>query len=666
MNRKAFSCLFLLLLTFWLGSLYCHLDQADQASFFSPLSPLSLAIAGDAEVPATHDGADGEDGWVGSAVCQSCHRGRYASWHRSFHRSMTQEAQAETVLGRFDGSPQDYWGGVIRPVYRDGRYYFQYYRSGSDEQLAEYEVTRVVGSHRYQQYLAKTPNTAGTYYRLHLLWHIEDQRWVHMNGVFLGPDNQHFDAQVSVWNQNCIFCHNTGPRPGILNLNELNLRAARGEQVDSATQSIFESEVAELGISCETCHGPGAQHVARNRNPLRRLWAQLRGSDDSIVHPNQLPQERALQVCGQCHGQRVAKDTQEVFRWVQDGPSYRAGGDLFESVELVAPDTKIPGDSVHDRFARRFWGDATPRLTAYEYQGVNMSACVGDQNFTCASCHSMHRGDPAGMLRPAHDQNKAADAPCSSCHQAIAAAPAEHSRHAPDTAGSECVNCHMPRQVYGVMSIHRSHHIETPDPAAQARAGRPNACNQCHMDRSLRWADQQRRRLWPESGLAAADASTPDLQRADGADTGLPAGLAELYAGDPVQRAVAAEGLGFALSAGGQRAVDWIPHLFAAMTDNYPAVRRFAAQSLKQALNQLGPEGEALAEPLARFDFIAAPAARNLNLAQMLAAWSRIVADWPPAQRPELLLTPQYLPDERVDDLQALGYRRSDEISIGE
>lgn len=597
--------------------------------------------------------------WVGSETCQSCHRGRFATWHRSFHRSMTQNANAETVLGDFNGEPQEYWGGVITPYKEEGKYYFRYTLPGQDKVLAEYEIIRTVGSHRYQQYLAQTPDTAGTYYRLHLLWHIEEQRWVHMNGAFLGPDSQHFDSQVSVWNQNCIFCHNTGPEPNILNLSQLQLRAAQGKPVDSSRESIFESEVAELGIACETCHGPGAEHVARNRNPLKRLWGQLTGRDDSIIHPDHLSQERSVQVCGQCHGQRVAVDQEEILRWVQNGPSYRAGNDLFASVKLVEPNTQIPGDVTHDRFARRFWNDGVPRLSAYEFQGTLNSACYQDPAFTCSTCHDMHAGDRTGMITEAKRQNGS----CHSCHADIAAAAETHTKHVPDSEGSRCVNCHMPRVVYGVMAVHRSHKIEVPDPAAASVAGRPNACNQCHLDQSPLWAAEATQRLWPEFESQVSN----QWLRDDGADRTLADGVASLYAGDPVQRALAAEAVGPAILHGGQQAEWWIPHLMAAMTDNYPAVRRFAVNSLQTALEHIpNVEDERLKEAIQDFDFIASNQQRNVSLGQFLRLWNERVKHWPAQQREELLLTPNYLPDERVDDLQALGFKRSGEISIGE
>ena len=46
--------------------------------------------------------------------------------------------------------------------------------------------------------------------------------------------------------------------------------------------------------------------------------------------------------------------------------------------------------------------DGSPRLTAYEYQGMTRSKCFRagkpGQRITCISCHEMHGGDPKGQL----------------------------------------------------------------------------------------------------------------------------------------------------------------------------------------------------------------------------------------------------------------------------
>lgn len=527
------------------------------------------------------------DGYVGSATCRSCHQDHHRSWHVTFHRTMTQEATARSVQGAFDGRIVEAWGGRVRPVTENGRYFFEYLRPDGSVNH-RYEVKRTVGSHRYQQYLTQLPETGGNYHRLHLLWHNGDRRWVHMNAAFLYSDDQHFGEQVTTWNPNCIFCHNTGPKPGMTNFAAVTAAMARGEGVSLLTHGRFESEVAELGIACEACHGPGEAHARLNRNPLRRYWlAHGDRPDPSIVNPARLDALASAQVCGQCHGQRLPPSAQAAEIWLTQGPTYRPGDDLFRHVRLVWPEE--PGTPAKpDLYRARFWADRSPRLSAYELQGLLLSPCHQKAGLTCRDCHTAHGGDPKGMMRPEARTN----AVCASCHQSIAEGLEAHTRHRADGPGSLCINCHMPEMVYGVMEIHRSHRIEIPDVAAARAASRPDPCTQCHLGATSAWAEAALSG-WRDTPLPSA------LQDLDGE---VPAFWLELFAGDPVQRAVAARTAGRpgrALDRQGARSV--VGALLLAMDDDYPAVRRFAwhsARALAAGTAQLD-----LGEAFDRYDF---------------------------------------------------------------
>jgi len=63
-----------------------------------------------------------------------------------------------------------------------------------------------------------------------------------------------------------------------------------------------------------------------------------------------------------------------------------------------------------------------------------------------------------------------------------------HHRHATGTSGSECVNCHMPEQTYMGVDKRRDHSLRIPRPDLSETIGTPNACTQCHVDRSDAWA----------------------------------------------------------------------------------------------------------------------------------------------------------------------------------
>src|SRR5688572_9409285 len=41
------------------------------------------------------------EGYVGSKACQDCHKDQFSTWHRTYHRTMTQIASKESVQADF-------------------------------------------------------------------------------------------------------------------------------------------------------------------------------------------------------------------------------------------------------------------------------------------------------------------------------------------------------------------------------------------------------------------------------------------------------------------------------------------------------------------------------------------------------------------------------------
>ncbi|MEM9074616.1 MAG: hypothetical protein AAGE52_39340 [Myxococcota bacterium] len=149
--------------------------------------------------------------YVGSDQCRRCHEDHYQSWHRTFHRTMTQEASAGSVLGAFDGRTLTYFGWTLRMTSADERYWVEVESPSGTVERAE--VVRTVGSHRYQQYLARHEDV---YWRLPVAWHLGEERFIHMNGAFLTADpatpdpatpasREDFTRHVTRWNDNCVF-----------------------------------------------------------------------------------------------------------------------------------------------------------------------------------------------------------------------------------------------------------------------------------------------------------------------------------------------------------------------------------------------------------------------------------------------------------------------------
>ena len=593
-------------------------------------------------------------GYSGSASCLECHEDRHASWSRTFHRTMTQAATPESVEGIFDGRELSFDGQAVRMRREGEQHLFEYIDKPGGTALRSLPVVRTIGSRRYQQYLVRDPESQdASLWRAPLLWHIEERRWMHINGAFLSHDGQPFDKHLTLWNQNCIFCHNTGVAPRATNIAALQAKEARGESVDAEQDLRFDSQVAELGIGCEACHGPGAEHVRR-----RKSWAvafAAGDSDPSIVNPRRLPPARATDVCAQCHAGRIPRDEPAMLDWLVSGHPFRPGDDLQQHVRFIQRDTPTPGQraphagavaastSEDTLFSLRFWKDGTPRLSAYETQGLLASRCA-DGGLTCIDCHSMHAGDPHGMMLP----SRRTAAACAKCHSSIAENPSAHSRDTSGCASTDCYECHMPRMVYGVMDIHRSHRIEKPDPAHASATGRPDACTNCHSDRTPAWAAAALR----TKGAGYLRADTP---RADGAPADYADGVASLHAGDALRRAVAARLAGNKATALAPAQRAWmVPHLLVTLGDAWPSVRFQAWRSLRALAAELREGGivDGWSDALASFDPQAPRAQRRVVQDELLAAWAGADKRMIPPAPGALLLDEHLLP--RLQLLRAL------------
>ena len=320
-------------------------------------------------------------------------------------------------------------------------------------------------------------------------------------------------------------------------------------------------------------------------------------------------------VCGSCHAAHdYGFDEQSLQRWMRDGFRYRPGDDLDRYRRLDKQ-----GDD-------QFWPDGQIRVAGREYNSLAMSPCHTEGGMTCLSCHVMHQ--PVDDRRPreqwASDQLRdvPGDRMCLSCHESIGDDVSAHTHHAVGSDGSSCMNCHMPHTTYGLMKGTRNHRIDSPSAQATLATGRPNACNQCHLDKPLQWTAE---RLHEWYG-AEVPAMTRD-------DREVAAGAVWALKGDAALRALVAWNFGWqpAQRASGK---DWmVPYVAELLDDPYEVVRHIAERSLR---TQGGFEA---------FDYQLTgteqgpKAAKAAALAQFLAAGGG--AAIPPARRPLVLFDEQ-------------------------
>jgi hypothetical protein len=500
--------------------------------------------------------------FVSSNECRSCHPREYESWFRSYHRTMTQLAAPETVMGQFDGvklgsSPEYTLGRSARGFYVD-------IAQQADDRVDRHPVTLITGSHHMQIYWYETGHDRNLG-QLPFAFLKADQTWVPRQSIFLEPPHAPQTPTEGRWNASCIACHTTLGQP----------------RIDAS--GAFDTQVVEFGIACEACHGPGEEHIARNRSPLARYRRHFGGKDDaSIVEPKKLTHQRASYVCGQCHATWLFNGPKGMREWNERGTAYRPGGDPPPTVWLLQPSRARVDPRIADVVARessyvdaQFWSDGMMRVSGREFNGLVDSPCYQRGELSCSSCHAMHQS--ADDPRPASTWSvhqlavgMEGDRGCLQCHGAMAQSLQEHTHHLPGSDGSRCYNCHMPYTSYGLLKALRSHRIDSPSAAITLDTGRPNACNLCHLDKSLGWTARQ---LSEWYGIAP-----PSLGEDE---AGVPLALLLGLRGNAGQRALVAWALGWAPAQTVSRAA-FAPALLETLArDPYDAVRYIAARSLR-------------------------------------------------------------------------------------
>ncbi len=396
------------------------------------------------------------DGMLPSDSCIACHPGQYQAWHDSFHRTMTQVAGPDSVIAPFDGRTLTWNDKSFVVNRRDNEYWVAETSAGElGGGVKEADSKRVVmttGSRHQQIYWTLAPN--GALRQFPWVYEIAMARWIPSEHTFMRPDD--WKQYTPTWNQDCIRCHSVGALPNYI----------------SETDS-WETEVTELGIACASCHGPGEDHIRAHQNPIHRYLERIRDRPDpTIVNPRRLSQARSSEVCGQCHAFALLPGGFHSGNWA----SFRAGKQLEEHFRLSSLENSRSPENM-------FWPDGTARTGGREYNSMTQSGCFTRGQLTCLSCHALHGDEPLDLIASSMNGNRA----CLQCHTEYEDNVTSHTRHAAASSGSECMNCHMPYTGYALLAAVRSHRIASPTTSGITSTDQPNACNLCHLDKTLAW-----------------------------------------------------------------------------------------------------------------------------------------------------------------------------------
>ena len=520
------------------------------------------------------------EGYVGSEACLECHEGQHESWFHSHHRMMTQKATPEAVIPDIDDLIITH--GSTNPavrLYREADRYWVEFRNpdGSPRTTngkpPRQPIVMTTGSHHQQLYWLPT-GRGRSLLNVPYLYLIETKEWIPLGSNFVQPPGEGAKLIETKWNSDCLRCHATH---------------SRSREIEEG--NIYDTMVGEFGISCESCHGPGAPHIAHHRN-------KITGTPDPVVNPHGMDHRLSSQVCGACHSLNVHRVgiPMEDFRPGQNLHAIRQVLRFDEEGRKALRATTTDTNSVEKAIAkmsRMFWRDGHPRVTGREYQALMQTTCHTRGEMSCVSCHRLHRpkSDKRAPKEWADDQldhRRLGDAACHQCHETSKYQTTQHTHHALDSVGSSCMNCHMPHTSYGLLKAIRTHGINSPHIGRDRNLGRPNACNLCHLDRSLEWAAEELNQWFGQP-----------LPQLDKDERQLAAGALWAIKGDAGVRALAAWHMGWQPT---RQTVgdDWSAiYLSLLMKDPYDAVRYLARRSVwklpgheQLKFNFLGPGEE--------------------------------------------------------------------------
>jgi hypothetical protein len=339
-----------------------------------------------------------ERGFVGDEACKDCHQSEFESYLKTRHHLDSARPSAETIHGHFDSGhntmesldPEvsfrmDAKGGSFSETSLVGA-------PGHDKKRTE-KMDIVIGSGaKGQSYLYWRGDEL---FELPVSYWTNLDRWVNSPGYVDGTAN--FDRGI---NSRCLECHST-----------------YFEQVTPSKAGFhFEKDHFVLGISCERCHGPGAEHVRLHANQTgaaKSAGDTVSASGGALtagkMPPLGIERDRQIDVCAQCHG-GIGHELKPAF-------SFKPGEALASYTSLeMNPLARV---DVH--------GNQVALL--------EKSRCFqSSPSMTCSTCHNSHE--------PEHEV-ASYTAKCLTCHQA-SACPTFSKMPAP--AVTNCVDCHMPIQ----------------------------------------------------------------------------------------------------------------------------------------------------------------------------------------------------------------------------
>ncbi len=333
--------------------------------------------------------------FAGNAACAKCHSRITASQEATpMAHTLMPAADAEVLHGRTD------------LAFRNGKYLYQIKAKDAATQLIVTDGERTIAADLVwafgtgklgQSYLFLQDGA----YRESRVTYFSSLRNLHFTPTraLLSPRDLAEATSRPVDNSEllrCFSCHSLG--------------ANVGGQLDTSK--------ATMGVTCETCHGPGLKHVqAMEASQLQQGIGDEEGRQ-LIFNPGSLSPGDSVDFCGSCHG-----------TWWDVKLTHMVG---IANVRAQA----------YRLLSSRCWGN-------------------GDARLTCIACHNPHE--------PLSKEASSYDSKCLACHVASPTAKPDkdHPGAGCPVATKDCITCHMPKiEIPDMHTAFADHFIRVVRPGA--------------------------------------------------------------------------------------------------------------------------------------------------------------------------------------------------------
>jgi Tfp pilus assembly protein PilF len=391
--------------------------------------------------------------FVGSQKCMDCHKKEYDSWQNSHHDHAMEVANEDTVLGDFHNAVFEFHG--IRSLFyrKNGRFFV--HTRGPGGKMGDFEITHTFGWYPLQQYLVPFPG--GRLQCLPIAWNVEERKWYHLypKAPMDPKDWLYWTNAAQNWNGMCAECHST------------NLKKNYDLKTDT-----YRTTWSDIDVGCESCHGPGSQHVEWSEMPD---MARPKSENFKLtVKTSGISSRKLVELCAPCHSRRAALgDYTHAEPDLMDSllPSlltenlYFSDGQILEEVYVYGSFTQ---SKMYHRDVR-----------CNDCHDVHSLKLVKADNDLCLQCHRVHEYD----TKAHHFHKKAGEK-----GEPIRSSEGKVLFHV--GTGAECVQCHMPGRNYMGIDYRPDHSFRIPRPDLSRKIGTPDACTRCHTDKTSRWSDK--------------------------------------------------------------------------------------------------------------------------------------------------------------------------------